>query len=219
MKEHGLLFNPEMIRAIQDGRKHQTRRLIKVNSKNRWLLENGWADSYILNPDNYLIESCPIKVGDRIWVRETWAEPYYHSTNSECETPVYRANCDEDDSGERDGWWERDRGGAVHDRFIRGKIKWKPSIFMPRWASRYSAIVTDVQPQRLESISEDDAIAEGLPKDDQGFYFTHTTKPKNTYYNKSPRSIFWLLWDSINGKKATWASNPFVWRYTLEWEK
>lgn len=167
MKERPILFNGEMVRAILEGRKTQTRRVVK--------------DCYLMGgpPEDYLLSRCPFgQPGDRLWVRETFFSFRHARVFSTASHIVYRADYSgqqaEDDATECHGW--------------------KPSIHMPRWASRISLEITDVRVERLDDISNADCFAEGLPSD--------TTKGNRTWFSD--------LWEEINGK-GSWAANPWVW--------
>jgi len=188
MKERPILFKGEMVRAILEGRKTQTRRVIKF-------LQGGSYPQYHIreidaSPQDDLIlhvhngegsgfwEKCPYgKVGDRLWVRETWANG---DLDTDAPEIVYRA-----DEGEN-----RHCGG-----------KWKPSIFMPRWASRITLEITDIRVERLQDISEQEAELEGTPIE-----FCQDEVSNFTSYKHG----FLKLWDSINGEESTDA-NPWVW--------
>ncbi|MDG0662753.1 hypothetical protein [Klebsiella pneumoniae] len=147
MKERGMIFNGEMVRAILDGRKTQTRRPIKWKQTRFTEIgerEDGskwpWSEDAEHACDFW--HPCPFgAVGDRIWVRETWASGL--STKS---TLAYRATHKREDL--EDGFYDT--------------IKWTPSIHMPRWASRILLEITDVRVERLNAISEEDAQREGV---------------------------------------------------------
>jgi hypothetical protein len=232
MKERPILFKGPMVRAILDGRKTQTRRIVKAKDSdpkrcitlstlmanvNEWRLQNGrWfgIDGY----DTLVFADCPYgQVGDRLWVRETWA-------SSQPNIVAYRAN------GEA-GALIGDGGGGrlwVHHGYILeapgypfglenlrtiglGKFggKWKPSIHMPRWASRITLEITGVRVERLNDISEQDANTEGCPPplyDD----LTGTHQYQGLPFGAGPRQWLCSLWLSINGKDS-WAANPWVW--------
>ena len=139
MKEKQILFNTDMVKAVLDGRKTQTRRIVKEpiessffkNEKQNIKLGHRWVN-------------CPYgQPGDRLWVRETWADLRYTGFDNPF---AYKATT----SGEGD--------------LIRGEygIKWKPSIHMPREACRLVLDITDVRVERLQDITEDDAQAEGV---------------------------------------------------------
>jgi hypothetical protein len=191
VKEHPILFSGPMVRAILEGRKTQTRRVVKPQPSDDWMNGTNWQEYYKPGKHQVLEKNLWVenhetgkeipcrygKPGDRLWVRETFnVEPMitdedFYNTYLK---PIYRAD---------DKW----------------KIipKWKPSIFMPRWASRITLEITDVRVERLQDISYADVLAEGTPTL-IGF--------------NSPRKFqFEQLWESINGKKYPWSSNPWVW--------
>jgi hypothetical protein len=104
------------------------------------------------------------------------------------------------------GYVATDKSNIAHE----GKC---PSIFMPRWVSRINLKLTDVRVERLQDISEADAIAEGIQGDGIMYY---DYSPEGTGLpTQTPRSSYCGLWDSINGKRFPWASNPWVWVLTF----
>lgn len=124
---------------------------------------------------------CPYGIpGHSLWVKETWAR------HPDGDGVVYRAT---------DPGWDDE-----------GQIKWRPSIYMPRTASRITLETTGVRAERLQDISERDAMSEGVERDGAGW---------RNYYHVAARDSFASLWDSINGKRAPWASNPWVWVVTF----
>jgi len=140
MKEYPLLFNDEMVRAVLDGRKTQTRRAVKLQLKTPAVIRSPFGGP-----------------GDRLWVREcfTESEPlFYRATTPDLE------------------------------------CKWKPSIHMPRWASRITLEVTDVRAEQIQDITEADAVAEGFER----------------------REHFIQAWDAIYASKQFgWDDNPWAW--------
>lgn len=142
MTERGMIFNAEMVRALLDGRKTQTRRPVKfpVHDKNLGCELAGNELAGELSAGNYL-NSAFGKPGDRIWVRETW--------NKYGGLLTYRADHD---------WIDDMRKETVCT------AKWVPSIHMPRWASRILLEITDVRVERLNAISPEDAESEGLER-------------------------------------------------------
>ena len=184
MKERPILFSGPMVRALLDGRKTQTRRGVK-----EWRPVPGHGPvprDLVVTPSGFSYRStCPYgQPGDRLWVRETWGI-------SLCGNRV---------SLSPEAWpdgWPVDRLRYAADGYDFGSSTKRPSIHMPRWASRITLEVTDVRVQRLFEISEDDAKAEGADIE-KWQVITHV-------------GAFHLLWDSINAKRAPWASNPFVW--------
>lgn len=239
MKERPILFNAEMVRAILEGRKTQTRRVItKIGQFKEWIID----DQKIVNCQDYLsyheekhgfhkIEDranmCPYgAVGDRLWVRETWklhsfVEGWPLNFQYQADGAVGEENSNYTDSLKYENWYEkicteetdylykinwpdRDEEGYFVWEHGKSPLKWRPSIFMPRWASRITLEITDVRVERVQDISEEDAIAEGclLPKG-----YEELCKLAGGH-----RAVFRDLWDSINAKRGFgWDSNPLVW--------
>lgn len=204
-----ILFSPPMVRAILAGQKTQTRRVVKPQP--RWIplldgpaLSNydAWPkddscltwDDIIAKPEYYAkCGHCPYGgVGDRLWVREAWA-----TDHSDLET--VRAAHEDVMSGI--GYGPYYKADTVHEHT---GLTWRPSIFMPRWASRISLEIVDVRVERVQDITEADAEAEGC----RAYTWTQYGVPAAT----EPAShAYAALWDSINGKRAPWESNPWVW--------
>lgn len=192
MKTRPILFSAPMVRALLDGRKTMTRRVVKKSEQ--WpadavravMLETrGTVMAVNAQRCTYGPEiKCPYgQPGDRLWVRETWK----HVDGG----PVY------------------DAAGGIADSFDPETIyhatrphypgPWKPSIFMPRWASRITLEITGVRVERLQDISISDAMAEGVG-----------------IQCESPMAVmeYSLLWESINGP-GSWDANPWVWVLTF----
>ena len=214
--ERPILFSAPMVRAILDGRKSQTRRVAKLNISGRlgrfssqWHPEHPGA-----------IAACPYgQPGDRLWVRETWAGA--NSEDGPC--VLYRANDDRrylvQESypvnyakypGVDFAQWAADVESGAEGR-------WRPSIHMPRWASRITLEITDVRVQRVQDIGEEDAIAEGirelpLQEGEPGAWWSADPLENAAVYHRTPRSAFSVLWDAINGLRGFgWNANPWVW--------
>lgn len=182
-----ILFNTEMVQAILDNRKKQTRRLIKdpyVQER----LESGDHDR------TYIEKNVPYKIGDILWVRETWHEIHDSETNQFIKYG-YKAD-----------WSE---GITSHPK---NKGIWKPSIHMPKEATRIFLKVTKVKWERIQDISEADAIAEGVELFDTNRYKDYEDL-NNSFLHA--RISFASLWESINGKNS-WQKNPYVWVYDFE---
>lgn len=213
MKEHGMIFNGEMVRALLDGRKTQTRRPIKWKQTRFTEIgerEDGskwpWSEDAEHACDFW--HPCPFgAVGDRIWVRETFQGPLfdYDLMDSYCKDPtpfekpefcVYKA-----DGVPAPEFYDAD--DELH-------CSWRPSIHMPRWASRILLEITDVRVERLNAISEEDATAEGVPPaggllpDYPGTFLT----PKGDF--ATAKVAFQRLWESIYGEES-WNANGWVW--------
>jgi hypothetical protein len=204
MAERPILFSDEMIRAILDGRKTQTRRVMRPQPayNNDWWEYNGQSflndsDLYeYLFHEVYGTKGSPYgsvyndDTSDSLWVRETWQAQNHNGQ-----------------------WWhevsKNERGlhnwgvidKATPDPDLSTPPKWIPCIFMPRWASRITLKLTDIRIEQVQDISESDAKAEGvnsLPDYVQGIW------------NATDR--FMMLWDKINAKRGySWQSNPWVW--------
>ena len=182
-----IIFNTPMVQAILDGRKTQTRRVIKPqpNSKAEYKGTEIGKHVFETDIDMWHIKS-PYQPGQVLWVRETWSMiddmPY--------DNYVYRT----------------DYGTTEDDSFPPSMFKWKPSIHMPREAARIFLRVKTVRVERLQYITEEDAIAEGMSKTlVDGVVFI------------SAKGNFHVFWDSLNIKRGYgWESNPWVWVYEFE---
>ncbi|MCM7687653.1 hypothetical protein M8S61_08355 [Enterobacter asburiae] len=204
MKERGMIFNGEMVRAILEGRKTQTRRIMKVqpvlNGSFYEVYGAGWVTSMKsvpAIPGHSLASNCPFGlVGDRIWVRETWAD----AGASAPDLKLYRANYP--------------AHVPTHYENVPpvDEIRWTPSIHMPRWASRLTLEITGVRVERLNGISETDAEAEGIDMealfDAQDCY--DCIADHNMTGRPTATGAFKYLWESIYGEES-WKSNPWVW--------
>lgn len=205
MTERGIIFNGEMVQAILDGRKTQTRRPIKWKQTRFTEIgerEDGskwpWSEDAEHACDFW--HPCPFgAVGDRIWVRETFCT--VDDTQYGGEKWVdYRATPKFEESHPA-GW-----DSAPNDAEA---LKWRPSIHMPRWASRILLEITDVRVGRLNAISEEDARAEGII--DGGCLNCGEPEPCGCA-NPEPDATdaFAYLWQSIYGQE-NWNANPWVW--------
>ncbi|MCH9563903.1 morphogenetic protein [Klebsiella pneumoniae] len=196
MKERGMIFNGEMVRAILDGRKTQTRRPVKfpVHDKNLGCELSGNELAGELSAGNYL-NSAFGKPGDRIWVRETWQAIHdYCDENGHVDERRYARSIPR----HRGNYWHPvyEEAWGNESREDR-EFPWRPSIHMPRWASRILLEITDVRVERLKSISDGDAIREGCS----------TADMKS---GDCVADVFARLWASIYGDES-WNSNPWVW--------
>ena len=200
MLERGMIFNAEMVRAILDGRKTQTRRPVRfpVLDKNLGCELAGNELAGELSAGNYL-NSAFGKPGDRIWVRETFR---VHSRATDVATLVYKASV-------RNSWTEQTHRVPVS---LCNKPatpeKWTPSLHMPRWASRILLEITGVRVERLNAISEENAASEGVAQFRGGFWKHY--QPGWTQHQLSARGSFVTLWKSIYDEES-WQSNPWVW--------
>ena len=186
-------------------RKTQTRRVVKyipaLGDPEDWCCNNIDEEFFIRLAGDYR-RYCPYGIsGNRLWVRETWAAT---ASNDPCSPSEINT-----DAG-KPVLWYKESVGVEPSCGWRGK--WRPSIFMPRWASRITLEVVDVRVERLKDISEKDSRAEGIfetPRD-PGFE-SWSTHGMRDYY-ATPRRAFKALWDSINVRRGYgWDTNPWVW--------
>jgi hypothetical protein len=186
VKERPVIFSGPMVKAIIEDRKTQTRRVVKYSP---FEPNDEGLGRHIITHNI----PCPYgKPGDRLWCRETWRPQHPYDLPGQ-EKPIYAAD------------WTPEEFEQIY-----GKTwGWKPSIFMPRWASRITLEVVNVRVERLQEISEADAIAEGVYTNEQALQklgLPADTKLQGTCVDK-----YRIVWESINGKKYPWASSPWVW--------
>lgn len=210
MKTKPILFSTPMVRAIIDGLKTQTRRIIKPQpeiTKDGW----KWKSSHMVIGENALpSDESPIpfeneakyQPGDILWVRETW------NYSDDLEYPYLYKQKEQDE---------------LKAEFFK-RMKWKPSIFMPKEACRLFLKVTDVRVERLQDITGVDACKEGIERWVETRIKSQPTRYKVYYqddpqdpafYTSCPVDSFETLWQSINGKES-WKQNPWVWVYSFE---
>ena len=201
MREHPIIFSTPMVQAILDASKTQTRRpimpqpckstiaMVPAISGRHWI-EQLPLDLRALHPESKPMTingksiKCPYgQIGDRLWVREAFAPAL--AEHGECFK--YKA------SKNHQLYYQC---GKECPEGVEAITKWKPSIHMPRWASRIDLEITEIRAERLQDISEEDAIAEGWDANNSAY---------------SPLTWFEKLWDSINGKKYPWVNNDWVW--------
>ena len=229
MKERPIIFNGEMVRAILDRRKTQTRRIIKGIA-----IGPGDWPSFVSGPHRGNMvkpKYCPYGIpGDRLWVRETWriaSLPFDEHPCIQYKANIERAWCDPfepdyDWDMKYESWFEYmteqlmedcDKAGLEPDRLGEMVYKWdwdtiptrwQPSIFIPRWASRITLEVTGVRVERVQQITTADTRREGVNVE-QYMQDTHTSGEPFTH-------PFAALWDSLNAKRSySWDSNPWIW--------
>jgi len=193
MKERPIIFRADSVRAILDGRKTQTRRLVK-GAPLEWIQVHGFAPEFVAHPEN---DSCRYgKTGDRLWVRERFQRI----------------------DGQTQPWIETDyeatykRGDRLGD-LLGDKKQWQPAMFMPRHASRILLTITGLRIERLQEISEADARAEGAPCVDEvsGREVLFPDHAKCGTFKLG----FQCLWESHHGPDS-WAESPYVWVINFE---
>lgn len=212
MKTTPILFTGEMVRAILEGRKTQTRRLVKPQPEP--IPDDVWKDKRVdpsrkfwwpSNKADRMVEIRDMSavaplgtIGDRLWVREKW-----------CIKMVSGEFVTRED-GNSSCWYEADgidveacdeNGSSRYRKDGSPASPWHPSIHMPRWASRLTLEITGVRVERVQSITEEDAFSEGV------------TLYGTTRYENECRDAFRALWDSIY---HNWSDNPWVWVYDFK---
>ena len=211
MKERPILFSGPMVNAILRNEKTQTRRVLKVS-------DHGYKFEHMMKLDDYFVATfdpglmfqtelvkCPYgKVGDRLWVREGWR---YYIDSELWYCVQYRA----DNAVKKPDFPDNNAGfrfvGYCDETEDPENQRWRPSIHMPRYSSRILLEIADIRVERVQDISEADAMFEGaepqivLPGDEISFV-----------------AGFYWLWDSINDKRGFgWDVNPWVW--VIEFER
>lgn len=223
-KERPILFSTEMVRAILDGRKTMTRRVVKPQPPStyidynfdtpysvRW--ENINAGNGFDSRGNALgmhTVRCPYgQPGDLLWVRETYQQVWRDMSNMENDDSSKIPNWDERTKtpawGTGENYWIYRADGEVPKHPKNGKFNWKPSIHMPRAAARIILRITDVKVERLQDISPEEVEKEGVQ--------IHIPVPGDG--EPMPKFQFKKLWNSINGP-SSWESNPWVWVISFE---
>lgn len=231
VKERPILMSGPLVKAVLEGRKSQTRRLTPKpcqddeNPEEWHIWRRGGCDTnhrrvevwdreknelvrareFYMPVADWLLEKSPYRVGDRLYVRETWRRPHCSAEKpiEPGQTIQYRAT---------NPWT---------DGFGEG---WRPSIHMPRWASRLTLEITDVRVQRLQDITDVEAIDEGVMALDREFLerafaefyeavrkWERTDRSTAPPIGPSPRQRFAALWDSLSPAGSRWADNPFCW--------
>lgn len=203
MNEHPILFNTEMVKAILDGRKTMTRRVIKPQPINPRYVGGVFADGSVgfINNEHGRSIVCPYgQPGDRLWVRETWGCPSWMPSMQKLKEAheggahlIYKATPHEK--------WKP--VGIFEGKTWAESWLWRPSIHMPRWASRINLEVTGVRVERVQDISAEDIVREGIESTGTlHWYFAETKRREN----------FIIFWNKINAKRGhSWESNPWVW--------
>ena len=219
MSEKPILFSGSMVRAILEGRKTQTRRVLKMDVPDHVELQTSTDGRHITDDFNGPLQQiyCPYGViGDRLWVRENI---YFHRVN---QNHYYSAD-------------KHGVGNEIHSRLMaetssgtcKATARTIPSIFMHKFACRLFLEITDIRVERLRDISEEDAVAEGIdaPRCTScGYSYADICIHMDHHLCGEPspdtaRKVFQTLWDSINGKRAPWSDNPWVWVVEFEHKK
>jgi hypothetical protein len=230
VREHPILFSGPMVKAILEGRKTETRRVIKhpgdflggggKSNREEWDDPRRWGWEDPENPTHFIVLArnpepgsvpvrCPYgKSGDQLYVKETWAlvKPWhepdfgYIEDFEEWVSPLPKQKPKDWVVMYRADW------GSDHNHPDDRLFRWRPSIHMPRWASRLTLEITAIRVERLQEISLNEVIAEGIEPVQDGPH-------ANQYWREETGAKFIDLWDKINGSRddCSWEANPFVW--------
>jgi hypothetical protein len=205
LKTRPILFSTDMVQALLAGRKTMTRRIVKPQPDDLLIWPCNKVQTMVDLRDRELVTTMSPygRIGDLLWVRETWAlvpQSAYRCSDGIAQTN--KPECNHDAAVYRADW---DRSKPR---------RWRPSIHMPRWASRLTLQITNVRCERLQDIGEEDALAEGVERSS----WQYSIEPYRNYFeprmasgkNKSlATTSFYTLWDSIYGRGA-WDENPWV---------
>lgn len=215
MKTKPMIFNAEMVQALVSGKKTVTRRQVKPEPEPSGLGYDWWPSnkfgSMIRVSDFESIkfdyardgtidiasDACPIaNIGDLIWVRETFC---HGPCGNASELILYRS-----------GYPQPELKRKYESVMSGEEIKWTPSIHMPRWASRLTLKVTDVRIERVQKITEEQAVMEGMPTDEE---CQRMAVDSGLGWHKKPTVWFKELWNRIY---SNWSDNPYVWVIEFE---
>ena len=236
MTERPILFNAEMVKAILEGRKTQTRRVIKPKSKA--LHDNNvacivhresgdkWYQDHVFSMrgkhgvwEDYTLEGflalCPFgQVGGRLWVRETFCMGRIEEDDNpflSYPKPLYVDNYEGKDA------YPIYKQMVIKEKITHEDVKWTPSIHMPRSASRILLEITSIRVERLNDISRADAVKEGIEtlmvdcsRDGLKTTYKDYTSHNNAITRNNPIDSFRTLWESVNGADS-WGKSPWVW--------
>ena len=216
MKEHPILFSSEMVRAILDGRKTQTRRIIKmpegIAEKYEYRGDDGGNELLPKESGHYWINGYAMwrpnlkyQVGDRLWVRETFR---YVRVGLGCGGSAVGVEY-------KTGDIKFNKRANKYTKQARNKekrghhAKWRPSIHMPRWAARIFLEITNIRVERVQDISLKEVISEGI-KDTNKCVYNDDNVFKCNHHDTLDK--FKNLWDSLNAKRGYgWDKNPWCW--------
>lgn len=216
-----ILFNTSMVQAILEGRKTSTRRIAK-GLKDAIKETKGdfkWDYNHSFMNDICLLSEAPYKVGDILYVRETWCrgKVEIEDTTDGFQGETYISQC----IGDEDIIFKQQ---AIQEGIDISETKWKPSIFMPKEAARIFLKVKSVRVEKLQDITEEGCLEEGIrkyTKDGELFkYSVNESMYKWQDMPKEPKEAFKDLWNSTLNKKTGWnykyENNPYVWVIEFE---
>ena len=226
MKERPIIFSTELIPKILDGSKVQTRRAIKIPEGGRIKVSTRYLSPNATNPKggvsicfdqtglaDWKVMPCPYgQVGDRLWVRERWAELGWYDKGvkvhnikdleGEEHTIIYLAES-------LDFEWRGDDGGVEYRKDGTERSHWKSPRFMKKWASRITLEITNIRVERLQEIKRIDVWGEGIK-------CRHCKGYTDNKVGCTCILNFAKLWNSLN-PRYSWESNPWVW--VIEFKK
>lgn len=221
IRERGIIFSAPMVLALLEGRKTQTRRTKGLDAINtrpgdyrlRGVEDGQWYFANNLHSDGDTSAKCPYgQPGDRLWVRETHVLCNPAGAQLKGSRIVTAP-----DGTEVEVLYRADAPVLSQNTLALSNdgLRWLPSIHMHRWASRFLLEITDVRVERVQDISEEDAIAEGTGPD---MVCSPEYAARHGFEGTEHDFIFRYrcVWDSINGKKHPWESNPWVWAITFK---
>lgn len=229
MADRGIIFSAPMVRALLAGTKTQTRRLLNPQPETFSVDEAGTpCDVSCIHVEGealpriamgsngcgvITLQKVPHAAGDRLYVREAawiappaWTDSPQNPMGPQRQEVAYAAD---------------DRSGYTADAAKDYKLRLRPSIHMPRWASRLTLLVTDVRVQRLQDISEEDCIAEGIEARGMGSIWGWIdyleTNPNLTRHFADPCRSYASLWNSLHTEPGTrWEDNPWIYAITFD---
>ena len=240
MTDKPIIFSGPMVRALLEGRKTQTRRVLKPQPPS-WAYQDKSPGYSFMTPPGHIdfrgryvdpdgvdrgpgakFVKLPYDPGERLWVREAW-NAFDFSQDGDDAWPTKTIPTQAEISEIEEAGYRVSPPQIVFRESERARKwfqdqKWRPSIHMPRWASRLTLVVTDVRVQRVQEISIDDCFSEGIEPDleccNRPFHFEEGRDPEccgNPDLVSDPRADFETLWDSINAKRGFgWDANPWV---------
>jgi hypothetical protein len=214
MKEIPIILTSQEVNSVREGRKTQTRRVVKPQpnrGSELTRMQDGYADGFIRavfaqddEPNAYGIKCQYGQPGDRLWVRETWNVVPVGRPAPLCGTSEIPKSLP-------DGWGNMYK--ASGDQCTKD-VGWRPSLHMPRWASRITLEITAIRVERLQFISEEDAVKEGCSPTERagGTLYHGAVHPIKGTLKVFPcaKAAFRSVWESIHGP-GSWDANPWVW--------
>lgn len=243
MKEHPILFTGEMVKALLEGRKTQTRRLRGLEDVNEkpdawtfkkltaldWMTKKSFKGRFGAYFESHEIEPrtisiCPQafpygQVGDRLWVKETYVFEWWEDEpKAPTDRPIHFHKGDGTEHDEPYWLWPHYRATDPEPELFYDDhpdepyCKWRPSIFMPRWASRINLEILNVRVERLHDITAAGVLAEGIKQTEQDGYWLAPLAGTPDFPWGDARMAYASLWNSINSKSGMgWEVNPWVW--------